>query len=133
MGRVMKYIYMFLTAVFILFTAFEVYVYMKMDASYVGIFYLLFNFFIMFMLFTISCNFSEANKKIRLSKNIIVIVVGLFTSFVLTSMLSSLFSYSDASYIFNESVFVVSKIIKPIIYFLLFVVSVVEVKLKKLI
>lgn len=131
MGRVMKYFYMCLTAVFILFTAFEVYVYMKMDANYVGIFYLLLNFFIMFMLFTTSYNYDNANKKIRFSKNIIVIIVGIFTSFILTFILSHAFSYVDNSYIFNKSIFVISKIIKPIIYFLILVESILELKLDK--
>ena len=113
MGRVMKYFYMVLTAVFILFTAFEVYMYMKMDANYVGIFYLLFNFFIMFMLF------------------IIAIIIGVFTSFILTFILSHVFSYTDSSYVFNESIFVISKVIKPIIYFLILSTSILELKFVK--
>jgi len=131
MGRVMKYFYMVLTAVFILFTAFEVYMYMKMDANYVGIFYLLFNFFIMFMLFTTAYNYDNANKKIRFSKNIIAIIIGVFTSFILTFILSHAFSYTDSSYVFNESIFVISKVIKPIIYFLILSTSILELKFVK--
>ena len=132
MGRVMKYFYMIMTAVFILFTAFEVFMYMKMDASYVGIFYLLFNFFIMFMLFTTTYNYNNANKKIRVSKNIIAIVVGLFTSFILTFILSNVFNYTDNSFVFSKSIFIISKIIKPIIYIFLAIISVLEFKIKEL-
>lgn len=131
MGRVMKYFYMFLTAVFILFTAFEVYMYMKMDANYVGIFYLLFNFFIMFMLFTTSYNYDSANKKIRFSKSVISVVIGVFTSFILTFILSLIFNYTDSSYAFDDSIFVVSKVIKPVIYFLILLISILDIRLEK--
>ena len=83
MNRFIKYFYVFITALFALLTAYEIYMYMKIDSNYIGIFYLFFNFFVMFLLFTITFNYKTANKNIRFSKNIVVIIVGIFSSFVL--------------------------------------------------
>ena len=69
MNRIIKYFYVFITALFALFTAYEIYMYMKVDSNYFGIFYLFLNFFVMFLLFTITYNYESANRNIRISKN----------------------------------------------------------------
>ncbi len=129
MDRFIKYFYVFITALFTLFTAYEMYVYLSMDSNYFGIVYLFLNFFVMFLLFTITYNYSSQNKGIRISKNILVIVIGIFSSFILTYVLPYILSYSDNSYLFEEKVFVTSKILKPVIYAFVVIVSIIEVKL----
>lgn len=131
MSKILKYFYIFITSTFILLTIYEIVMYMKLDSNYLGIFYLFFNFFIMFLLFTMTYNYSKANKNIRVSKNIIVVVLGVFASFVLSLLLPHIFNYTDDSYLFNDYIFVISKILKPILYLLLAGVSVVEIKCVK--
>ncbi len=128
MGRVMKYIYAVFTTVYTLLTAYEVYVYMKMEGNYAGIFYLFFSFFVMFLLFTSSYNFKKSNKNIRVSKNIIAILVGLFTSFILATLLPNIFNYKDSSLLFYDTIFVISKIVKPIMYLMLGALCIIECK-----
>ncbi len=128
MNRFIKYFYVFITALFALLTAYEIYMYMKIDSNYIGIFYLFFNFFVMFLLFTITFNYKTANKNIRFSKNIVVIIVGIFSSFVLALLLPNIFHYTDDSFLFENSIYVISKIIKPIIYISLGAVSALEMK-----
>lgn len=131
MNRVFKYFYVFITALFALLTAYEIYMYMKISSNYFGILYLFFNFFVMFLLFTISYNYESANKNIRISKNIVSIVVGVIASFVLAYLLPYVFGYMDDSYLFNDSIYVISKIIKPIMYLSLGVVSFLEIRQTK--
>jgi len=131
MSKLIKYLYIAITFVFILLTAYEIYMYMKIDSNYLGIFYLFFNFFVMFLLFTVTYNYDSASKNIRISKNIVVIVIGVIASFILSLFLPYVFNYTDDSYLFSDSIYVISKIIKPIIYLLLGAISFVEVKLVK--
>ena len=131
MNRIIKYFYVFITALFALFTAYEIYMYMKVDSNYFGIFYLFINFFVMFLLFTITYNYESANRNIRISKNIVSIIVGVLSSFVLAYLLPYIFHYVDDSFLFNDSIYVISKIIKPIMYLSLGVVSYLEIKQTK--
>lgn len=128
MNRFIKYFYMTITLIFSLLTLYEVYVYMSINSNYIGIFYLFLNFFVMFLLFTITYNYDSANVNIRISKNIVAIVIGIISSFILTLILSQIFNYTDDSYLFNDKIFVISKIIKPMIYLSIGVVSTLELK-----
>ncbi len=130
MDKFKRYFYYLVTIIFAFLTLFELYIYLKLDSNYMGVFYLLINFFIMFLLCSVSFNYEEKNIKIRVSKNIISIIFGLFSSFVMYLLVSKLYSYVDASSVFNSSIFVVSKIIKPIIYFMLLGMSICEIRMK---
>jgi len=131
MSKFLKSFYYILTGLFVILTAYEVYVYMTTDSNYLGIFYLFFNFFVMFLMFTVSYNYDESNRNIRISKNVLALIIGLIASFVLAFLLPSVFNYEDDSFLFMESVFVISKIIKPIIYLSLGVLSFYELRLIK--
>lgn len=131
MKKYLKYFYSIITALFMILTIFEIYFYMVSESNYLGLFYLIFNLYIMFLLFTIFYNYNKSNKKIRISKNIMVIIIGIISSFILSSILSHIFSYNDNSQIYSDKIFVISKIIKPIIYTFLGIVSFIEIKLTK--
>lgn len=131
MNRFFKYFYVFITTLFALLTAYEIYMYMKIDSNYFGIFYLFLNFFVMFLLFTITYNYESASKNIRISKNIVSIIVGVLSSFVLAYLLPYIFDYVDDSFFFNDSIYVISKIIKPIMYLSLGIISFLEIKQTK--
>lgn len=128
MNRFIKYFYVFITMLFAVLTAYEIYIYMSINSNYFGIIYLFLNFFVMFLLFTITINYKEGSKKIRVSKNVVVIIIGIISSFILTLILPKIFNYSDDTYLFNDKVFIISKLIKPIIYLSLGVISALEIK-----
>lgn len=128
MNRFIKYFYVFITMLFAVLTAYEIYIYMSINSNYFGIIYLFLNFFVMFLLFTITINYKEGSKKIRVSKNVVVIIIGIISSFILTLILPKIFNYSDDTYLFNDKVFIISKLIKPIIYLSLGVISALENK-----
>lgn len=131
MKKKVMFSYYLLTVIFILLTFYEIVVYMKIDSNVLGLFYLFFNSFVLFLLFLTSFNFNYANKNIRVSKNILVIIVGLFSSFILPFILPGVLSYVDESKVFIHEVFVVMRVIKPILYLLIGVLSFIEVRVLK--
>ncbi|MEG2457751.1 MAG: hypothetical protein RSB41_02550 [Bacilli bacterium] len=132
MKKVLKYSYYLISFIFLLCTIFEVIEYLKINSNLYGLIYLFFNYFILFVLFTIVYNFSDRNKKVRISKNIMIIVLGLFASFILALLVPALIHEVDSSFVFASSVFLVSKVIKPILYFCLIILSIIELKFKKI-
>lgn len=111
-------------------TIIEIFVYMKMYSNLLGVVYLFINFFIFFLLFTISINFEKANKNIRFSKNILVIILGLVAGFVVSLLIPFMISYTDSSFVFENKIFITSKILKPIIFLLLGYFSFLEMNTK---
>lgn len=131
MTKYLKYFYKIITSLFVLLTIYELYTYIKTDSNFIGLFYLLFNLYILFILFTIYYNYNKSKKEIRISKNIMVIILGLISSFILGPILINIFNYTDASKIYINKIFIISKIIKPIIYVLLGIITYFEIKLIK--
>lgn len=121
--KIIKYFYYGITIVFILLTLFEIIIYMKTYSNLLGIIYLFLNFFIIFMLTTVSFNYNKANKKIRISKNILSILIGISSSFIISLFIPYLINYLDSSFVFEERIFLISKILKPILYLLLLFIS----------
>ena len=79
----LKKIYMLLTSIFSLLTIYEVIIYILGKSNYFGLFYLILNLFIVFLMFMVSVNIKKGNTMIRISKNAIIVVLGIFCSFVL--------------------------------------------------
>lgn len=128
----LKKIYMLLTSIFSLLTIYEVIVYVLGSSNYFGLFYLILNLFIVFLMFMVSVNIKKGNTMIRISKNAILVVLGLLASFVLKYILSSVFGYVDESGVYINRVFISLKIVKPIIYLMLGVLSYLEYKNMKI-
>lgn len=115
----LKYGYYLITMLFCVLTIIEIFVYIRMYSNLLGVIYLFINFFIFFLLFTVSINFEKANKNIRFSKIILVIVLGLVAGFVVSLLLPFMISYTDSSFVFENKIFITSKILKPIIFLIL--------------
>lgn len=128
----LKKIYMLLTSIFSLLTIYEVIVYVLGSSNYFGLFYLILNLFIVFLMFMVSVNIKKGNTMIRISKNAILVVLGLLASFVLKYILSSVFGYVDESGVYINRVFISLKIVKPIIYLMLGILSYLEYKNMKI-
>lgn len=128
----LKKIYMLLTSIFSLLTIYEVIIYILGKSNYFGLFYLIFNLFIVFLMFMVSVNIKKGNTMIRISKNAIIVILGIFCSFVLKLILSGVFGYVDESNVYISNIFISLKVVKPIIYLILGILSYLEYKNMKI-
>lgn len=123
---------MLLTSIFSLLTIYEVIIYILGKSNYFGLFYLILNLFIVFLMFMVSVNIKKGNTMIRISKNAIIVVLGIFYSFVLKLILSGVFGYVDESNAYISNIFISLKVGKPIIYLILGILSYLEYKNMKI-
>ena len=123
---------MLLTSIFSLLTIYEVIIYILGKSNYFGLFYLILNLFIVFLMFMVSVNIKKGNTMIRISKNAIIVVLGIFCSFVLKLILSGVFVYVDESNAYISNIFISLKVVKPIIYLILGILSYLEYKNMKI-
>ena len=121
------------TLIFILLTLIEYIKYFFSANNFFGIAYLLINIGIIFLLIPIMKNYNKYYSGQRISKLIIIILLGLFSSFILNHMVSNLLSYKDASKEYIDSIFIIKTILKTIIYILLIPFTYHEFSLQKLI
>ena len=128
----LKKIYMLLTSIFSLLTIYEVIIYILGKSNYFGLFYLILNLFIVLFMFMVSVNIKKGNTMIRISKNAIIVVLGIFCSFVLKLILSKVFGYVDESNAYISNIFISLKVGKPIIYLILGILSYLEYKNMKI-
>lgn len=124
------FIFLIITIIFCIFTLFEIYNYMFFNSNLFGLIYLLINCFISFGLIIMCYNFKIANVKIRISKNLLTIILGLFSSFLLYYVIVGFMSYADESQNFINRIFLSVKVFKPILYFALLIFSLLEYKFK---
>ena len=121
------------TLVFILLTLIEYIKYLFSANNFFGIVYLLINMGIIFLLIPIMKNYNKYYSGQRISKLIIIILLGIFSSFVLNHMVLNLLSYKDASKEYLDSIFIIKNILKTFIYILLIPFTYHEFSLQKLI
>ena len=122
-------IYIVILLVFISLTLIEIIKYLFFNSNLFGLLYLILSCFLAFNLFIIVINYKNGNVKIRISKNCFIIVLGLIGSFILPNISYSLNSFVDESSLFVDSIFWISRIVKPILYLLLAGLSVMEYRL----
>lgn len=116
--------------IYILLTIIELIKYLNVDSNLYGVLYLLLSLIIIFFLVTVSYNYKRSYSTTRISKLIIIFVLGLFTSFLLNRILISSMTYFDSSSEMISSIEVIKNIIKPIIY--LFVAAFTYFEIKKI-
>ncbi len=124
--KLFKIIYLLLVTIFSVCTIFEIYNYLLFNSNLFGLVYLIFSVFLCFNMFIIIFNFDAANFKIRVSKNFMIAIIGLFSSFILYFLTLNLISYVDESNAFIDKIFLSIKVFKPIIYLILIVFSLME-------
>ena len=128
----LKKLYFLLTCVYSLFTIYEVIMYLIGYSNYFGLFYIMFNLVILFLLIMVSINVKSSNTMIRLSKNGIIVFIGFMSCFVLKNILSSVFGYVDNSNEYIRSISLSINIVKPFIYVVLCFISYLEYKNMKI-
>ena len=131
MKKILFLCYSLLTLIFIVLTILELINYFSFESNLIGVFYLILNLFIIFLLINMDVNFGKSNYKIRISKNLIIIVIGILASYLLGYIIPIILDYSDNSFLFVENIYIYSKVLKPIIYVFLGIISVLEVLYKR--
>lgn len=131
MRKILFLCYVLLTFMFIVITCLEFINYLNFESNFIGLLYLIVNFVILFLLINMVLNFGKSNYKIRISKNLIVIVLGILSSYLLGYIIPWFLDYSDSSFLFVENIYVYSKVLKPILYVFLGIICILEILYKK--
>ena len=121
-----------LTTIFILLTIIELCIFMFSKNNIFGVYYLIANLIIIFLLVPVAHNYNKYYSPARLSKLIIIIFLGLFTSYLLKPIILNNIGYIDNSKEYIDKIFVIQIILKGIIYFVLIAFTLLEFKLDKL-
>lgn len=128
----LKKVYMLFSFIFSILTIYEVVVYLIGYSNYFGLYYIIVNLIILFMLIMVSVNVRNTNSKNRLVKNMVIIILGFISCFLLEYILSSVYSYSDQSKSYIKSIFISIRVLKPMVYVLLGGLSYLEYKNMKI-
>ena len=120
-----------IVTIYILLTGFEFIKYFMIDSNLFGAIYLIINLVILFFLLPILYNYKRNYSKIRISKLIIVIIIGIFNSYILENIIISSMSYIDSSQLYIESIYIVKNILKGFTYGLLVLFTLFESKLNE--
>ena len=119
------------TFLFVIFSIIELIIYLFCDNNIFGLYYLLINLVIIFLLVPCAYNYKRYYSAARISKLVIIILLGIFNSFILQATINGGVSYVDASDIYIKKIFIYKSIFKGIIYLLLIVFTIFDSKLNK--
>lgn len=128
--RIVIYICTFL---YLIFSFLELIKYMFYDSNVFGLIYLLINLIIIFLLVPSAHNYKKYFSKIRISKFILIILIGIFSSFILEGIVMNGIGVVDDSKKYIDGIFIYKNVFKVIIYAVLFILTVFEFKVEKLI
>lgn len=131
MYKVKKLMLYMLTLVFIVLSGIELFKYFYVDTTLYGVIYLLVNLVILFFLIPVTYNYKRNFSRARISKLIIILIIGIFNSYILDKIVISNMTYIDSSTIYLNSIFVCKNILKGIVYGCLLVFTFFESKLDK--
>lgn len=133
MFKYKKYSIYFITISYIILSLIEFIKYFFINSNLFGLIYLLVNIFILFLLVPTTYNYNKYYSPVRLSKLIIIILIGIFNSYILNIIVLNSMSYVDSSIDYIDSIFVIKNILKGVLYALLIVFTLLEFKLDRLI
>ncbi|MGM9878340.1 MAG: hypothetical protein ACI33S_06815 [Bacilli bacterium] len=133
MYKYKKNIIRVLTCIYVILSIIEFIKYFFVNSNLFGLIYLIINIFIIFLLVPVAYNYNKYYSIPRISKLIMVIILGIFSSYILNNIVINNMSYTDASIIYNNKIFITKNILKVIVYFALTIFTIFEFKLDKLI
>lgn len=128
-----KIIIRFLTLCYILLSVIELIKYFFFNSNIFGLVYLIITIFNIFLLIPICNNYKKYFSSVRISKLIIIVINGIFISFFLNRITSSIMNYSDSSLDYINSIYWIKNILKPILYFLIIIFTIFEFRLEKVV
>ena len=131
MYKVKKSILYLLTLSFMILSLIELIKYFKVDTTLYGVIYLSINLIILFLLIPVTYNYKRNYSSARISKLILIIIIGIFNSYILNKMVLGNMNYIDASILYISSIKVIKNILKGIVYVSLIIFTFLEAKLDK--
>lgn len=131
MYKVKKMILYIITICFMILSVIELIKYFKVDTTLYGVIYLLINLIILFLLIPVTYNYKRNYSSARISKLILIIIIGIFNSYILSSIVLNNMSYIDSSANYIKLIKVSKNILKGVIYFSLIIFTFFEAKLNK--
>lgn len=125
------YLYIFML-MYIALSAIELIKYIKLDnTSLYGVYYLIINLVILFLIVPVVYNYKRNYSKARVSKIILIILLMLFNGLVLEHIVLNSINYMDASKLYVESLFFIKTVLKTLLCISLIVFIIFETKLNK--
>ena len=131
MFKIKKIIFQLLSIIYLFLTIIEIIKYIFTKSNLFGLIYLLISLFIVFLLIPTLINYKNKYSLARVSKLVIIVLVGLFNSYILKNIVITFMNYSDFSLNFSNYIFVIKNILKPILYFLILLFAFSETKILK--
>ena len=131
MYKVKKSILYLLTLSFMILSLIELIKYFKVDTTLYGVIYLSINLIILFLLIPVTYNYKRNYSSARISKLILIIIIGIFNSYILSKIVLGNMNYIDDSILYISSIKVIKNILKGIVYGSLVIFTFLEAKLDK--
>lgn len=131
MYKVKKTILYVLTLFFMILSLIELIKYFKVDTTLYGVLYLSINLIILFLLIPVTYNYKRNYSPARISKLLLIIIIGIFNSFILNNIVLNNMSYVDSSILYISSIRIIKNILKGIFYSLLGIFTFFEAKMDK--
>ncbi len=131
MYKVKKSIVYLLTLSFMILSLIELIKYFKVDTTLYGVIYLSINLIILFLLIPVTYNYKRNYSSARISKLILIIIIGIFNSYILSKIVLGNMNYIDDSILYISSIKVIKNILKGIVYGSLVIFTFLEAKLDK--
>lgn len=131
MFKIRKYFLYIMSIIYVILTIIEFIKYLNVNSNLFGLIYMIINLLILFLLIPTVYNYKNNYSKIRFSKFVVIIILGVFNSYVLKSIVIGNMSYIDASIKYNDSIFVIKNILKVIIYFGYVLLALIDIKAYK--
>lgn len=117
-----------ITISYIIIFIIELIKYLNTNSNIYGVYYLLTSLLIVFLLLPVTYNYKRNYSKARISKIIIIMIIGIFSSYFLQNIILQNMNYIDSSKLYLEKIFITKNVLKPIIYSLLLIFLIIETK-----
>lgn len=130
MFKYKKMTLLIITIAYIVISIVELTKYLLIDSNLFGLIYLITNVFIIFLLIPLAYNYKRRYSNARVSKLIMIIILGIFSSYILEVIVLNSMNYVDSSKIYIDKIFMCKNILKGVIYLFLGVFTYYEKKSK---
>ncbi len=111
---------------YIILTLVELFIYLNINSNIYGLIYLFISLFIIFLFVPVTYNYKRHYSKERISKIILIVIIGLFCSFFLNKIVINSISYADSSILMINRTYVIRCILKVVLYAYLIVLVLID-------
>ena len=132
MFKYKRLLLLFATYTYILLFLIELIKFMLIKSNVYGVIYLIINLIIIFLLVPTAHNYKKYFSVARISKLIMIILLGIFNSYILEHIYLGNTMIMDSSKEYIKNIFIYKDIFKGIVYFILIFITVFEFKVEKL-